>query len=231
MKKPYVICHMTTSINGKITGKYLEKANFAVNEYYRLHREFHADAFLCGRKTMESSFTNSYYPDLTKYKNIIADKNDFIDSSHDFYAIAIDFHAKLGWQNNYISDDDPGYNNAYIIEVLSENTDESFLNYLREKRISYIFAGKEQFDVSLMLYKLKELFNINLLLLEGGGIINGTFLNEDLIDELSIVIAPYIEYSNETKELFFNDNTLLKKFNLYSHQLLEDHSLHLKYKK
>ena len=57
--RPHVICHMTTSIDGKVTGKFLETPQglMASDEYYRVHRDFHADAFACGRITMEGSFT------------------------------------------------------------------------------------------------------------------------------------------------------------------------------
>ena len=64
--RPHVICHMTTSIDGKVTGKFLETPQglMASDEYYRVHRDFHADAFACGRITMEGSFTGGWYPDL-----------------------------------------------------------------------------------------------------------------------------------------------------------------------
>ena len=55
-----MICHMTTSIDGKVTGKFLETPQglMASDEYYRVHRDFHADAFACGRITMEGSLTH-----------------------------------------------------------------------------------------------------------------------------------------------------------------------------
>lgn len=55
--RPYVICHMTTSIDGKVTGDFLyrEACAPAIEEYYRLNREIPAEAFACGRVTMEGS--------------------------------------------------------------------------------------------------------------------------------------------------------------------------------
>lgn len=59
MSRPYVICHMTTSIDGKVTGDFLNRKEreAAIEEYYRLNREIPAEAFACGRVTMEGSFT------------------------------------------------------------------------------------------------------------------------------------------------------------------------------
>lgn len=230
MDRPYVLCHMTTSINGKITGKFLNESLFSVNEYYRLHRHFKANGFLCGRKTMESSFTNGWYPDLIKYQACIVSRDDYVESLHDFYAISIDFHGRLGWKDNCICDEDPGYNNAYIIEVVSENVDDAFLAYLRENKISYLFAGKDKLDIPLMLSKLKNMFNIDFVLLEGGGIINGSFLKEKCIDEISLVVAPFIEYSSKTKDLFYDEDALFDEF-LLDDVRQENNNLLLRYKK
>ncbi len=58
MEKVKVIYHMTVSIDGKITGDYLndQRAQEAISYYYAKHREFKSDGFICGRKTMASSF-------------------------------------------------------------------------------------------------------------------------------------------------------------------------------
>jgi 2,5-diamino-6-(ribosylamino)-4(3H)-pyrimidinone 5'-phosphate reductase len=50
--------------------------------------------------------------------------------------------------------------------------------------------------------KLGKEFGIRKLLLEGGGKINGSFLAADLIDELSILIAPVADGSIGTPTLF-----------------------------
>ena len=64
MSKPYVICHMLTSIDGKVTGDFLkgDEAAFATEIYYQLNRDYKAEAFACGRVTMEESFTGGIIP-------------------------------------------------------------------------------------------------------------------------------------------------------------------------
>ena len=189
MKRPLIICHMTVSIDGKVTGAHLmdPRCQKAEEAYYQIHRDFKAKAFACGRVTMEGSFTGGWYPDLTEYP-AIKDRTDHIaDASHDFYAVCYDRKGRLGWKENVIHDEDSGYDNAYIIEVLTEDVDDRYLGYLKEKKISYIFAGKEELDVSLSLEKLYRYFGIEKMLLEGGSIINGAFLNAGMVDELSLV--------------------------------------------
>ncbi len=50
MQKPYVICHMMTSIDGRIDCGMTAKLR-GVDEYYATLRELNADAFLSGRVT------------------------------------------------------------------------------------------------------------------------------------------------------------------------------------
>ena len=191
---------MVTSIDGKATGDFLfgPRCAEATEIYYRINREQKADGFICGRITMEGSFTGGWYPDLSKYIAVHhkhGKKIDFItDNLCGFYAIAFDTYGKLGWKSNKIidPDGDPGYDGAQIIEVLSEDVDERYLGYLEAMEIPYIFAGEKSIDVKRALLKLKDLFGCKTLLLEGGSILNGAFERAGVIDELSLVVAPVI---------------------------------------
>ena len=208
MPRPYIICHMVTSIDGKVTGAFLSRSECeaATDVYYELNREYNrkgANGFICGRVTMESSFTGGWYPDLTEYPSIES-KDDFIpDNLSGFYAVSFDPKGKLGWKSNKIIDEDPGYSNAQIIEVLTTQADGRYLGYLQAMEIPYIFAGETEIDVHIATAKLYSLTGISSLLLEGGSIVNGYFERAGVIDELSLVIAPMIAYA-EDKPLFMS---------------------------
>lgn len=62
--------------------------------------------------------------------------------------------------------------------------------YLKKKGISYIQAGTHRLDCKVALEKLYRLFGIQKLLVCGGGGIDWTFLNQEALDELSLVLAP-----------------------------------------
>ena len=193
MERPYIIYHMTTTMDGKINGAFLEAESVQpVNEfYYQCHRQFKTDAFLCGRVTMQESFTGEELPDLTPWQGQTFPREDFAAKSDAaFYAVALDPKGKLNWAADHITDEDPGYNNAHIIEILTENVSDAYLGFLRSKGISYLFAGKEQVDLPLAMEKLTALFGIKSLLLEGGGVTALGFAQTDLIDEVSFLMAP-----------------------------------------
>ena len=235
MNRPYIICHMVTSIDGKVTGDFLfrPECGGATEIYYRLNRELKADGFICGRVTMEGSFTDGWYPDLSQYKPVHHDmdkKMDFIvDDLSGFYAIAFDTHGKLGWKSNKIidPDGDPGYDGAQIIEVLSEDVDERYLGYLESMEIPYIFAGENSIDVELALFKLKNIIGCNILLLEGGSIINGAFQRAGAVDELNLVVAPTVA-GKDSKPLFMGSD--IANFELVSADK-ENDNLVLNYKR
>lgn len=203
--RPLVICHMMTSIDGKVTGAFLTgKTGTRVSEtYYELNRKLKGDAFACGRVTMESSFTGGFEPDLSAFQNAEIFCEDFIAQKHNYYAISFDRHGKVGWTESLIHDSDSGYDDCHIIEVLCEDASKEMMAYYRSIGVSYIFAGKNDIDINLALNKLYSLFGIKKLLLEGGSIINGAFLRSGAVDNISQVIAPVIA-DKEDKHLFFD---------------------------
>ena len=196
MNRPYIICHMTTTLDGKVTGEHLGLPNHGpVSEvYYEYNRNFKADAYACGRVTMEGSFTGGWYPDLSEFEPAYSPMDYLVDELDGFYAVAFDPHGALGWKSNRIIDADeyPGYDKAQIIEVLTNQVSGQYLTYLQSMGIPYIFAGDTVIDIDEALFKLKAYFGIQTLLLEGGSILNGAFQRAGVIDELSLVVDPAI---------------------------------------
>ena len=205
MNRPYVICHMVTSLDGKVTGKFLytPQCESATELYYQINRDYQADGYACGRVTMEGSFTGGWYPDLSEFEPAYSPMDYLVDDLTGFYAVAFDPHGKLGWKSSTIIDDDPGYGGAQVIEVLTHQVSGRYLTYLQSMGIPYIFAGDTEIDIEEALFKLKAYFGIHKLLLEGGSILNGAFQRAGVIDELSLVVAPIVADA-EDKPLFMD---------------------------
>jgi riboflavin biosynthesis pyrimidine reductase len=111
------------------------------------------------------------------------------------YAIAIDPNGRLRWESGAIDEE-------HAVAVLTEGVSDRYLAFLRDRGVSYLFAGKRQVDLPTVLRKLRALFSIRRLLLEGGGKINGSFLAAGCIDELSLLVAPVADGSVGTPTLF-----------------------------
>ena len=229
MNRPYIICHMVTSLDRKVTGKFLyePQCEKATDLYYQINRDYKADGFACGRVTMEGSFTGGWYPDLSEFTPCYSPIDYLVDEVGDFFAVAFDPHGRLGWKSNRIIDDDPGYGGAQIIEVLTHQVSHQYLTYLQSMDIPYIFAGDTEIDIEEALSKLKAYFGINKLLLEGGSILNGAFQRAGVIDELSLVVAPTVADA-EDKPLFMDAQ--MEHYTLEDVQYRND-TLWLKYKR
>ena len=72
------------------------------------------------------------------------------------------------------------------------------------------------------------------MLLQGGGLLNGSFAAEDLIDELSLLIAPAADCSGQQPSLFetlpgMSTTAGPRRFIRKDVQVLGDHGLALQY--
>jgi 2,5-diamino-6-(ribosylamino)-4(3H)-pyrimidinone 5'-phosphate reductase len=193
-KRPYVICHMAPSIDGRIVGTNWASMRILSAAYERTAETFDADAWIIGRISMEPYAGKARVP-RRKVKGRIPRKDFITDSNAESYAIAIDPSGKLTWKSNAIDAE-------RVITVLSERVSDDYLAFLQSRGISYLFGGRADINLSKVLVKLRMEFGIRKLLLEGGGKINGSFLSADLIDELSVLIAPVADGSIGTPTLF-----------------------------
>src|SRR2546426_12356952 len=111
-KRPYVICHMTPSIDGKIVPKNWPSLKIASAAYERTATTLDADAWMVGRVSMTPYAGKSRVRRLTRKQRI--PRRDFIaEAKTRSYAIAIDPSGKLTWRSNAIDD-------AHVITVLAE---------------------------------------------------------------------------------------------------------------
>ena len=179
--KPYVICHMLGSVDGKI------KQNiWGLKDHHKYFEEpaakIKADAWLVGRVTMQEF--SSKKPLLKTKSRIVIPKEDFVAPKvSKTNAVVIDPSGKCTWDSNRVSTEQ-------VIEVLTEKVSGRYLAHLQEKGVSYIFGGENSLDLDLVLRKLYRLFGIKTLRIDGGGHVNGSFLEAGLIDEFSLVLAP-----------------------------------------
>ena len=234
MDRPYIICHMVQSLDGKVTGDFLytPACEPATEIYYQLNRDLPSQGFACGRVTMEGSFTQGWYPDLTEFTGALVPAGDFVAEHHTSrFAVSFDRRGRLGWKESVIVDEDPGYGGCHIIQVMCEGVSPAYLAYLRKTGISYILAGTDDLDLPLALQKLKNLFGIETLLLEGGSVINGAFHKAGLIDELSLVVTPQTA-KDEDYSLFYGIGPDgVEDYVLTDTQSYEAKVIHQRYKK
>lgn len=204
MNRPYIFCHMMTSLDGKIMGPYMEtpEADKAGNVFYNIsfgkNPYYKHQGWLSGRVTTDDNFTFYEKPELDKDSPTVP-TGDFVAKKSDMYYVSVDPSGKLGWRSDTLTYVDT---TAHIIEVLTEKAGNDYKAFLRKLGNSYIIAGKDALDYETAMEKLKTLFGIETLMLGGGGVLNWSFIQAGMCDEISVVIAAAADGSTNTPALF-----------------------------
>ena len=222
-KRPYVVCHMVPSIDGRIVIDDWKVPKGLHAAYEATAATFGADAWIIGRISMEPYAGKAVIPARRSRERI--PRTDFV-APHDAsaFAIAIDPSGKLRWRQGSID-------HEHVITVLTEGVSDRYLAFLRDRGVSYVFGGKARIDLKRVLAKLRQYFGIEKLLLEGGGKINGSFLAADLIDELSILIAPVADGTIGAPTLFDTDHARPRTWRLTSMERRDGDLVWLRYRR
>ncbi|MDO4314757.1 MAG: RibD family protein [Oscillospiraceae bacterium] len=235
MNRPYIFCHMMTSLDGKIMGAYMDtqegeaagdvfyNISFGKDPYYK-HQ-----GWLSGRVTTDDNFTFYRKPVLDENAPTVPE-GDFVAKKTDMYYVSVDPSGRLGWESSTLTYVDT---TAHVIEVLTGRAGNAYKAFLRKLGISYIIAGEASLDYALAMKKLKELFGIETLMLGGGAALNWSFIQAGMCDEVSVVIAAAADGSPTTQTLFMAreglSSTTPVGFALQSAQVKDGGSVWLRY--
>ena len=192
MNKPYVIIHTHTSIDGNLDIMDLREFEEASRQYQELSldpekQKLEIQGYLVGKTTTEDGITHYKKPKLDENAAPVPEGDYVADPDAPMYYLSIDPRGELAFvENTY------GYGGvpSHIVEVLTEQASNAYKDFLRKKKISYIIAGKDQVDYKVMLDKFYNLFHIKRMMVGGGGTINWSFVQNGLVDEVSVILAP-----------------------------------------
>jgi riboflavin biosynthesis pyrimidine reductase len=230
--KPYVICHMNASIDGRILGSRWRPAeNRMAGLFERLHEELGGGSWLIGRVTGSEYAKARAYADHTDQtyprEAWFARSNAGDDATA--YGIALDAQGKIAWGRSDIGGDP-------IVVVLTQRVSDAHLAGLRQDGVSYIFAGEQELDLGLALEVLNRELGLERLLLEGGGGSNGAFLRAGLIDEISVAICPAVDGAKGAPSIFDSSDgdarvaAPIRSMTLASTEVLEGGVVWLRYR-
>lgn len=236
MNRPYIFCHMLTSLDGKIMGNYMDapacgpagdvfyKISFGETPYY------HHQGWLSGRVTTDDNFTFYKKPSLDENAPTVPG-GDYVAKQAPMYYVSIDPSGRLGWESETLVYETT---TAHVVEVLTGKVSNAYKAFLRTLGISYIIAGETELNYAVALEKLKTLLGVETLMLGGGGVLNWSFIQAGMCDEISVVIAPCADGSTATPSLFAVKEGLSTDeavgFTLISAEVKDGGSVWLRYK-
>lgn len=224
--KPYVLCHMVSSIDGRIwSSRWRPKSNVVPGLFERLHDQLGGGSWLCGRVTAQEFAKGTEYPPSDQ---AFPRENWFVRRDAKAWGIFLDAHGKAVWARKDIGGDP-------ILVILTEAVSDRHLAGLRADGVSYIFAGATAIDLAAALEILNRELGIERIMLEGGGGANGALLRAGLVDEISLVICPVVDGSTGGPIVFNSGDTDLgpapiERMVLASHEVLDGGAVWLRYR-
>lgn len=189
--KPYVVCHMMSSLDGHaLTNGWDRPFKKRVSDLYELlAQEFKFDAWICGRVTMQEISHGENYPKGLA-KAPVPRIHYFAKRDAEMYAVSIDPHGKVAWKSNIALD-------SHVIEVVTEIVSDDYLAYLQSIEVSYVFGGKVEIELERVVAILADELGLKRLIIEGGPTVSGSFINAGLVDEVSMLILPLVDGRGE----------------------------------
>lgn len=195
MNRPYIICHMMMSIDGRIDCGMTEKIGGA-DAYYEILDALNVPSVLSGRVTAELEMAEPGHFVPSENAEIVGKECYSVKKKSDKYQIIVDTKGTLLWKDDHDSEEP-------LLIILSQETTKEYLAYLDSLDISWIVCGKHKIDLQKSVELLHEKFGVERLgVVGGGGNINGSFLNEGLLDEVSVLIGPGIDGRKEMAATF-----------------------------
>ena len=183
MTKPYLICHMMTSVDGRIDCAMTEQLP-GVQEYYATLDALEAPTRVSGRVTaaLEMALPGAFRSEtITPLGHEAWSRAVAADG----YEVVVDTHGTLLW--------DPAAEERPLLIVTAEQVSREYLAYLDGLGISWIACGAERIDLARACAILAAEFGVARMAVVGGGTINAGFLAAGLLDEISLLIGAGID--------------------------------------
>jgi len=189
--RPYTICHMMASLDGRIDCAMTEQID-DTNHYYEALAQLGCPSTLEGKTTLAMHYAQDGvfqhqkpHEDAGQQLYKAAEGPQIGDGTSGMaagYAIGVDTRGTLLWDDNTTE-----IFGRPLLMILSEQASQEYLDYLKSKHISYITTGRNGIDLPSAMETLRTVFGVERLAVVGGGNINGSMLDLGLIDEVSMM--------------------------------------------
>jgi len=180
--KPYVILNAAMTLDGKIATRTGSSEISGKEDLIRVHKiRKEVDAIMVGINTVLADD-----PRLTVHKIEAESKDNPV-------RIVVDSKGRVPLNFRILNDDAP------TIIAVTENADSQKIKEL-EKKVTVLKCGKDRVNLKSLMKELVDR-GIKTLMLEGGSTLNYSMLENGLVDEVRVCVAPMIVGGKNAKTL------------------------------
>lgn len=187
---PRVIIHNAVSADGRT-----DWFTPDIERFYDLTTTWTEDATLAGSETLLQAYKDIDVPEDNEFTSdsVGIDKDD----SRPILVVP-DSSGKLRIWNLLKKEQ---YWKGIVV-LCSEKTSEKYKEYLKSKNIEIIIAGEDKVDFRKALEEINSRYGVNTVRVDSGGTLNGVLLRAGLVDEVSILIHPYLVGGTSPHSMF-----------------------------
>lgn len=181
MKRLRVIMHSSLSLDGSLLGFEVDMA-----AHYRIVGSYKADVHLIGSNTATEGL-KMYSVQIPKEQ-----EKDFIKPKRDRRLplwVIPDSGGKLKGKLHALRRFDLCRD---IVILTGNSTPKGYLRYLTERNYDWHYMGNRPLDYSHVLELLAKEYGARTVLTDTGKTLNGILLNSGLVDEISLLVHPFI---------------------------------------
>lgn len=204
---PRIIIHNGVSVDGRMDWDWF---NLDLGLYYELAGRFGAQAILSGSNTMakalseaipENQPAEAMAPDSAEAANVSEGAPDEdTQPGEDAYRWMVVVDSKGRLRNLHHIRQTPYWHDTIVL--CAESTPADYLAYLDEHGFTTIVSGREQVDLRAALARLAEQFQVKVIRVDSGGVLNGVLLRAGLVDEISLLVTPTLVGGNSPRSIF-----------------------------
>jgi 2,5-diamino-6-(ribosylamino)-4(3H)-pyrimidinone 5'-phosphate reductase len=183
--KPHVIIHCQVSADGRIDWFPIDPGL-----YYEITSQWNEDVTLAGTNTLLTAVDQFGDATVEQDKSIADDNSPLL--------VVPDSRGRFKHWEVLLST--PYWRGG--LALCTKITPQSHLEYLKEIGVESILVGDDQVDLPTALSRLADIYGVKIVRVDSGGILNGALLRNGLVDEVSVLISPYLVGGVTPKSLF-----------------------------
>jgi riboflavin biosynthesis pyrimidine reductase len=101
------------------------------------------------------------------------------------WLVVVDSRARVRWTTAEADD-------AKLAVLISEATPAAYRRFLRARAVPYFEVGAERVDLGRALGRLGEVFGVDCVVANAGGVLHGALLRAGLVDEIDVQFLPAV---------------------------------------
>ena len=193
--RPYVICYLAVSLDGRLDGFEVD-----LEQYYGIAARFEVDAILTGSETSVVAIER-YIGVENTYDEGPAPARAACGDERPLLAVVDGRGRVLRWS---VFQEAPYWRGW--IALLTDSVPEAHRTYLASRNVDALIVGKGRVDLALTFDRLRRDYGVRRIRVDSGGRLNGALLRAGLVDEVHLLVCPWLAGGSSPRSSFVADD-------------------------